>query len=395
MIHLVMVAVFILPRPARGQEEEFREQYRIYSVAVGRMEAGDCAAAVEILLQLTDSAYEPIKRGALRELGFSFHCLDEETTLPNAWYYLKLYFALPQKADMNDAELQVEKEARGKLEEIEQELQRSHRRVPIQCSPDGVEIFFGDEVEGPAYPCPLDWWFTPGTWSVHGEKPGYTPQTVKVEIVEEPATNAVRRIDVSLTPDPGELRIEGVEKGRNVFIDGALAGVTPLRVSLASGEYSVAVIRGAVPKKPGSRVTVLAGGVTEWARPPAPPKPRWRGAKALRWSLLGTGAAVAMVGGVLHVVAGKENIDLHNRYPDDLSLPDYCSNRADYSDGFRRKVRPKLISAYALYGVGGAAALSGAFWILIHEAKGWMRTPIKVGPPPTDDAIGASLSIGF
>ncbi|MBM4372965.1 MAG: hypothetical protein FJ098_15025, partial [Deltaproteobacteria bacterium] len=126
---------------------------------------------------------------------------------------------------------------------------------------------------------------------------------------------------------------------------------------------------------PGARELVLA---------PVPPKPLRRSAE---WALIGSGLALGAVGGVVNAVGWKVNRDLRGS----------SDTQAEYDESRRNRVRPLEIAAYSLYGVAGAAALSGVITWLARRPRGDARSgsDVMVTPMTAPGGVGALMTIGF
>ena len=106
-----------------------------------------------------------------------------------------------------------------------------------------------------------------------------------------------------------------------------------------------------------------------------------------QWALLGSGLSVALAGGAVHLWGYVHNETLHDRYSD-LPKAEY---EQEYRPRYRDEVKPKLTSAYVLYGVGGTAAVTSMVFLLLDsESRPETR---KVRLVPFLDWSGSGFAI--
>jgi len=115
-----------------------------------------------------------------------------------------------------------------------------------------------------------------------------------------------------------------------------------------------------------------------------------------KWTLVGAGVAAAATGGVFSYLATSRNDQLRKDYPDGTAeAPAPLQHRDLYNQAYDEEVQPKVISSYVLYGTGAAMALAGGILLMVGDAsakgsdKGEDR---KLGLAPTLLPDGAALS---
>jgi hypothetical protein len=220
---------------------------------------------------------------------------------------------------------------------IEKKLSATHVPLRFSCAVAETQLFF-TPARIQAYPCPLRWWFPRGTEgeifaSAAGHVPGETP-------IRAHELDRDRRVIVRLEPAPPEV---------------------PDEPTLP------------IPAKP----AVAKGGV-------------WK------WSLFGGGVGLVAVGAVLQVMAFNKDQQLRKDYPGDAT--DYAvwqSNRKAYQDGFKKDVKPMAYGAYALYGVGGAAAATGLVFLVMDWTKPAPAKGVHVAPLAAPGMLGLTLDLDF
>jgi hypothetical protein len=291
--------------------------------------------------------------------------------LPEAWYFLSAYLARDPSGDPK---------VTAEMKSIESRLEKTHIKVTFACDPDGVLLELpsaggeaalrptpgsaagSEDIAGPGspagsraeggndqgpgrrrrIPCPAAWWLPPGLHSVVAQKAGFETGTVDVEVKAGAAQQSV------------EVRLEQAR---------------PPEV---------------VPRFEGTAKAVR----------PAKNKGK---TKALAWAIFGGGLALAATGGILQGVAYGADQRLKEDYPADASLSkeEFDNNEKKYDEGFASDVQPKLVAAYVLYGVGGAATLAGLVGAIIQARKApgpRDKTSVRLVPMLAPGTIGAALA---
>lgn len=330
--------------------------------------------------------------------------------LPEAWHHLTRHTESTGSPDPA---------AVDSLAQLNKALPRNWSKIEVTTNPPGGTLYFGEKAEGTAYGTPLTWWFKPGSHSLHLLKPSFEPVTVSLR-VDQPGEVRVASFELTEDQRDGLLQVKGPEGGAQVFIDGLLEGTIPFHRKIKAGTYELMVGRPGLPvwKK---TVVVAPGGtaverprlkaetdnsllpsvtdtdtverlpeksITRTAEPPGR-KPAW-----WKWAIAGSGIAMVGIGGALNSAAISRNDELKQQYPDGTywnRAP--AENPQKYQDGYNGEVVPMATTAYILYGVGAAAAVTGTVLLFIPEdSPGGGAT---VAPIVSPDTAGISFSLGF
>ena len=251
--------------------------------------------------------------------------------LPDAWYYLTQYLESSGKEDTA---------AGAWLQEVETSLKETHHvKVTFTCEPPGATISLPASLT-----CPLTWWFVPGEHSVHAESPGYMPRTVDVDVRERGDSGAreIRLTAIAQLKPPGE----------------GSAGRNDSSATFVSNPF-------------------------ESGKP----------ARVLEWTLMGSGLALGVTGGIFHGLAWSKNEDLHKAA---LKLSGSVAKSA-YEEAYQDQVRPKEIACYVLYGVGGAAILAGVVTWFVREpgSRSTEFSVFSVSPLSLPGGTGALVTFEF
>ena len=254
--------------------------------------------------------------------------------LPEAWHHLD--------ANLRGSESK-DPAVEGERARIERLLTETHVPLRFSCIADGTTIYL-DAAKTQGYPCPLRWWFKRGTEGhVHatapGRKPGTTP--IRAHMVD-----IDRRLVVTLEPIP----------------------VVPVKPDPDVGT-------GTVVSKPADRPTGLA----------------WK------WSLLGGGVGLVATAAILQVVAYNKDQDLQEKFdPTQITnKTDFENNTKDYNAAFASDVKPLAYSAYALYGVGAAAAAAGLTFLISDWSRPAAPASVQLAPLVSPDVFGMTIDLGF
>ncbi len=219
---------------------------------------------------------------------------------------------------------------------VEKKLSGTHVPLRFSCAVPGTQLYFAAEREQ-AYPCPLRWWFARGAeGQIFADAPGHLPGSAPIRAHE---LDRDRRIIVRLEAAPEE-----------------------------------------VPEDP--RLPV--------EKPPAPKGRIWK------WSLVGGGMGLVAVGAVLQVMAFNKDQDLREAYPGDVT--DYTAwqeNRKGYQAGFNSDVKPLACGAYALYGIGGAAAATGLAFLIMDWTKPAAASAVHIAPVTAPGMYGLTIDLDF
>ena len=255
--------------------------------------------------------------------------------LPEAWHFLRAYLKNSEKED---------REAGAALEKLEKQLLGGeYVKVAITCEPSDALIHLGKTATGPRYSCPLTWWFRSVEkykHFIHVHKEGHLPKTVELDLIKRGAKGGTK---VTLTP------------------------------------------KNAIPLKDLKPVDPVVTMKTD--RPGARPNNSWK------WALVGTGAAIAIGGGISHGLGEKDLRDLNDKYSAGGTVIDVATKNA-YEREYDDKVLPKRLSAYVLYGIGAATAATGMVFLFIKDQAGNGGDGNKIVTPLWFDG-GGGLSVGL
>lgn len=234
--------------------------------------------------------------------------------LPEAWHHLNVYLKTIKEKD---------EDALGWVREIEEELKKTHERITIQCDPEDARVLMGGgQGAANSYRCPLTWWFKVGK-----------------QVLRVTAKDHENRLEMLQVKSGGnktfQLKLKPIPGAGPMTNPGETPGVT---------------------KDPGPGL--MAG---NW----------WK------WGLVGGGGAMLITGGVMHGLASSKNNELMDKYPDGTpENPQPSSNEWMYEDAYNADVKPKLIGAYVLYGLGSAAAVAGGVLLLLNDSSEGGKTAV-------------------
>lgn len=252
--------------------------------------------------------------------------------LPEAWYHLDAALTL---SSHEDPAVASERAA------LQEKLAKTHVPLQFSCAVPKTQLFLTLERNRP-YLCPLRWWFPRGTEDrIFAVAPDHQATEIPIRAHE---VDRDRRVVVTLDPVP------------------------PAEV----------------PEKPAATPRVAE-------KPPAAPGQAWK------WTLLGGGLGVVAAGAVLQVLAYEDDRALRRRWdPTTAGTEDeFNTIKSKYDRAWSRNVAPKAYGAYALYGIGGAAAATG----LIFLALDWTRPPadtdVHLSPIAAPGALGLTLDLNF
>ena len=298
--------------------------------------------AVGICLDVLPKLPESERPRVHKLLGYSYKKLD---MLPEAWHHLALYLGSSGKQDTAAGEW---------LQEVESGLKQSHVKVSFSCQPKGLTLSMPASRPGGAshltFPIPnsaFAWWFEPGKHQIQAEASDHEPRTVAID-VRERGDSGVREI--------------------------RLVAIAPDKVPVIAKTES----------DPGNATTV--------SKPASLETP----SRALEWALIGSGVALGVTGGIFHGLGYSTNEDLHTKYNDTSNYPDGAQAKTLYDEAKDEEVRPKEITAYALYGIGGAAIVAGMVtWAIREPGRDHRKTAFSVAPLAMPGGAGALMTFGF
>jgi len=338
----VAVAVFVLAcfwhSPPGGAQESQKLKDRFNSgVALAKQKKYE--EAVRIWLDVLVHVDEEAKPRVQKALGLAFRRLER---LPEAWHYLTQYLKGARQKDTK---------AGAWLEQVEKKLSQKHKLAVISCEPEGVDFYLGETPTGMAYSCPLSWWFLPGKYQVHATRKGHQPATAEIDV-----------------------RTRGHEGSFTIRLAAVKEEPTPVVVAPVEEEAA-----------PDETITI------------AKPVQVTGRSQALEWTLIGSGAAVAVAGGIFHGMASSKNGDLRSRYDDTEAYPDAAEAKKLYNSDYDDKVLPMEITAYALYGLGGAAVATGVTMMLLERGPSGSdgESSLLMTPVALPEGAGAVVTIEF
>ena len=335
--------------PAVGEEDP----NKIYNDGLDLAQDGRFEEAVGLWTGILGSVAPEHRPHVHKALGLAYRKLARPA---EAWHHAARYLELSEGRDS---------QAASWLAELESALSKENRKVVVSCTPGSAEVHLGESAVGPAYACPLTWWFEPGRHSVFVVAAGHRPQSLTIEVMAL-GDSGLRTVALQPLIDPVVVPREHPSK---------VAVTEP-------GEGTI----GAVDE-------VGGGGPVGIQQPPdmtAEPF-FWK------WGLAGAGGILLATGGILQVVAFNRNESLHDKYPADPSLPGYEENKQEYDQGYEAEVLPVAIAAYTLYGVGTAAAVTGVVFLLLDPGRpaGEASSAVSFTPLSLPGGGGAEVSIRF
>jgi len=210
---------------------------------------------------------------------------------------------------------------RDGLEFVRKKLSEDHVQVRVETDPTRSVVTFPGEGGPHRFRTPAAWWFQPGTYSIQVTHDGYhsKEETLVVKAGKAPT----------------------------------------VKITLVAKEIAVPV------KDPDAKPTV--GGPSD---PTDPEKPAVRKIPGWKWALLGGGLALAAGGGATWMVGWDRGNGLDDEFSGHVAPAKAAARKAKYDQRWENEVVPLQISSYALWGVGGAAAVTGLILLLTD------------GPPP-------------
>jgi len=136
--------------------------------------AGQIDEAMAVWLEVLPLIEDQYRPSVHRALGLAY---AQQGKLPEAWHHLTLFVAAREEGKAA--------KTRARLQEVQSALIDTHRKVTIACEPREAQVYPAAGAEGPAYTCPLTWWFPPGRHFVHVAAQGYAPRTEPVDVSDQ------------------------------------------------------------------------------------------------------------------------------------------------------------------------------------------------------------------
>ena len=390
---LALLLALMVPCRVGAQQ---RTPIELFNDGSDLAEEGKLAEAVAIWVLVADDIPDKYKATVQVNLGQAYKQLNRPV---EAWHHLSRYLASNEDA-----------EVAGWRQELEKQLGKTHVRVDIRCVPAETTLVLQSAAGGAVpYRCPLTWWFEPGSHPVRADAEGHKGKVSMLQVKEGMA----QELEIALESKQqyGHLVVEGDGRAVQVFLNGKLEGGVPFERKIRTGTYELMV--GAPGKMPWRTTIVIEAGKTvtkapdaarqEVAKPDieeptstlvvmAPDKPA-KNRKGLAWALLGAGVAGLAGGATLNGLAYGNNEDLRSDYPDGTSeVKAPVSNRDAYEAGYESDVKPLMIGAGVLYGVGAASAIAGTV-LMILDAQNESETSVE--PLAAPGTIGLSFDWVF
>lgn len=199
------------------------------------------------------------------------------------------------------------------LQEVEEALiAGGYVKTGIACLPDQSRVVFTSAQTAFRYPCPLTWWFKPGKHKVTVTAEKHATKTEELAVL---ARGGQAVYTISLEPMPGT--------GKEVPVP---------EVDVVAKEKAFDM------------------------------------ELAWKWSLLGAGVVIAGTGGIINGIGYNREVKLYNKY---LVAGDSQTYNRKYDD----EVVPRSKAAYVLYGIGGAAAVTGVVFVLMEYLERDRKQP--------------------
>ena len=324
-----------------AQEKRAPEQLNALSTqAMDAARGGKMADAIAIWMDILDEVPAETQLAIHFNLSLAYRKLGR---LPEAWHHVTLYVHRTGRKDEKAAAL---------LLRIEEGLTAGgFVKSAIVCIPEGAQVLLGAKADrSRVYPCPLTWWFKPGRHPVGARMKGY------------------------------ELKAEQLE----ILAHGS-AGAHTLKLQ----KKKEPVVAEVVKPEPRPEPPPATAPTTITAAPEEHKRFKWE-----PWSLVAAGGALIIGGTVMQLVAYSRNEDLLSSYPQAPdSYDEFQSNKAAYAGAFESDVKPLRTTSFVFYGVGSAAALAGAVWLLADRPRS--SPGLTLAPMLAPEGTGAYMTIGF
>ncbi|MFH1531286.1 MAG: carboxypeptidase-like regulatory domain-containing protein [Pseudomonadota bacterium] len=267
------------------------------------------AEALALYHKALGKATGRVRIEVLKNLGKAYAAMD---AYAEAYPYLHFAFISEGGTDLK---------IRDGLEFVRKKLSEDHVQIHVETDPTSSVVTFPGRIGPHRFRTPAIWWFKPGTYSVEVTHDGYQP------------------------------------KEKTLVVKAGKA--TTVKVVLETKKVAAPV------KDPDDKAPVEGpAGPTEAGPQTARKLPPWK------WALLGGGLALAAGGGATWMVGWDRGNGLSDEFSGHVAPGQAAARKAKYDQRWEREVVPFQISSYALWGVGGAAAITGLILLLTD------------GPPP-------------
>ena len=235
-------------------------------------------------------------------------------------------------------------------------FQRVHPKIPatimINCKPANAKVMVDGKEQGT---CPEKIVHAPGAVAISIQAKGFKPWKTRLTVVPEENSRVIALLEK--VPKPTK---HTVIRGSTMPVKQRLRAVQPV---MTAKEKTMKPARKTIPEKP---APIIKKRHSPWP-----------------WVLVGVGAAVAAGGGVMQGLAYKERMDVKNSASNGI-ITGYTQKEAAAKED---KARAYSISAYAMYGVGGAAVIGGIIWYILDKKHTTTTTAFFNG---SSMAIGVS-----
>jgi len=278
------------------------------------------AEAVALYHKALGKAAGKVRIGILKNLGKAYGAMS---AYAEAFPYLHFAFLSESGTDLK---------IRDALEFVRKKLSSDHVQVRIEADPARSVVTFPGKGGPHRFRTPAAWWFQPGTYSVRVSREGYRPkeETLVVKAGKPPVVKVVLEEKQAAKPlkDPA-------------------VHTRPVAVHETTG------------------------------------KARADGRPAWKWALLGGGLALAVGGGATWMVGWDHGNGLNEEFDGHYPPGETDTRHEEFDQRWKDEVEPFQLSSYVLWGVGGAAAITGLVLLLTD------------GPAPVRPAAEAGTASGL
>jgi len=264
-----------------------------------------------------------VRIGILKNLGKAYGGMD---LYAEAWPYLHFAFLSEGGIDLK---------IRDALDFVRKKLSLDHAQVRVETVPARSVVTFPGQ-GGPQphrFRTPATWWFPPGKHTIKVTHDGYLAKNTTITVkrgVPFTETVTLKEIKVAVPVKTGTTGETG-------------------KTDMGTGKEKTAVRR----------------------------VPAWK------WALLGGGLALAAGGGATWMVGWDRAAWLNDEFSGHVAPGQVDARTADFDQRWEDEVVPFQLSSYVLWGVGGAAAITGLVLLLTD------------GPPPARPTPEAGPSAGL
>ena len=302
------------------------------------------AEALALYHKALGKAAGKVRIEILKNLGKAYGAMS---AYAEAYPYLHFAFISEGGADLK---------IREALEFVRKKLSEAHVQVRVETTPARSVVTFPGKIGPHRFRTPATWWFLPGTWSVRVTHDGYHPKEETLVVTA------------------------GADTVIHVVLD--------------------AEERPAGGPKPSDPTPPDAG--PRGSDPTPPGKPDVRGIPGWKWALLGGGLALTAGGGATWLVGWDRGDGLNKEFSGRYAPAIAATQQATFDRRWKREVAPLQISSYVLWGVGGAAAITGLVLLLTDGPAPVRPTPeegpaagLQVLPAIWGDGGGLILGLPF